>query len=123
MPGEAWGDKERRGHEANVVKFLADKDYRKTRGVKTRTAKIEGDEDHIASFDVLCAFFNVLLVWTQAGLDYFFCDGPLPMGEIPRSLFVTIDWQQTQWRAMWFLRHYCRLSLEPILDITHRRAT
>lgn len=58
---------------------------------------------------------------TGRGLDQFKGPDPLPDDSVPRTLFVCMDWPQTQWRVIFFLEHKERRNVEGIMEVTHRR--
>ena len=78
-------------------------------------------EDHVASYDVLTALIDVTRIWCQVTLDHWYHDGELPLHIVPNALYLTFDWQQIQWRTHWFLRNRCKMSVEGMMELVHRR--
>ena len=118
-PGESWSDAARAAHEAETIRMLRFKKHEKGLPV-WKTIKVQNDAEHVASWDWLAALINAVKHSTGHCFDTFFHSGPLPLDRVPRSLFVTMDFLQLQWRVLWFLRNHIGLSLEGIIDKTHR---
>lgn len=120
-PGLTWSERERSSHDADCISFLKRKAADDGNCKKSKAAKRERDDEHLASWDHLCSRNHACEVWTKAGVEQFSSLTPVPDGQIPRSLFICMDWDQKQWRVVWFLRHHCRLNIEGFPDLTHRR--
>ena len=117
-PGEEWSAQERTSHERDTIQLL-----RRRAGNKPalKKAKIAADTEHLASFDFMASLADVLCLMASQGLDGWFVEGPLDLNTVPRSLILTMDFQQTQWRVLWFLRHWVGLNIEGVLELVHRR--
>ena len=86
-----------------------------------KKVKIAADTEHLASFDFLAALVHVLRLMTNEAMDAWFVEGPLDLGKVPRSLYMCMDWEQKQWRVLWFLRNQMGINLEGFIEIPHRR--
>jgi hypothetical protein len=88
---------------------------------KAEEAKAVKDDGHFASYDWFCALEDATVSLMGSGLDQYLHDGPLPVDVVPKGAFLTMDWCQVQWRVLWFLRNRVKLSIEGIMETTHRR--
>ena len=100
-PGEEWSQKARDYNEVLTIRLLRPDD---TKAKPWKQQLVEFQELHLASFDFLAAICDSL--WQMVGVrpDFYFHDGDLPTDSVPRSLYVTMDFLQYQWRTLWFLR-------------------
>ena len=116
--GTKWSAEERAANERDTIQLL-----RRGSAVgeqPCKKMKIAADAEHLASFDFMAACFDVLRLMTKEGFDGWHMEGPLPHDRVPRSLWWTMDWEQKQWRVMWFLRHL-GVQVEGIQEPVHRR--
>jgi hypothetical protein len=122
QPGTSWSDKERQSWEVDTINFLKRKaDVASAICSKAKHMKQEKDDMHIASWDHYCSWEHMTSLLTTRGLDQFLDPPNIGGLTIPRSLFICMDFEQVQWRVLWFLRNHCGLNIEGMLELTHRR--
>ena len=90
-------------------------------GKKAKKAKLEGKIDGLASLDCARGIADTVQILRKEAIEQFRTVGPLPLDVIPKTLVLTMDFLQLQFRVAWFLRHQLHMSVEPIVEITHRR--
>ena len=118
VPGSSWTEQERTENERQTIELLA---RREGEQPPAKRAKLAAPNEYIATWDVVAQFAHVLELWGGVPLDWFTMPDPCDISQVPKALYVCMDWEQKQWRALWFLRHHCKANIEGMLDITHRR--
>ena len=115
----AWNEEEQTADRLRTVQMLQRKDTCKP---NAKRPKIESDAkpEHIYSRDIITRLANVLRIWCDVNLDWFYVAGELPADQVPRSLFITQDWLQAQWRVIWFMREHLAMNVEAFPDQVHR---
>ena len=112
-PGSAWDESQRARHEADCVSLLKRKSTEDEEvGKKAKKAKLEGKIDGLASLVCARGIADTVQILRKETIEQFRTVGPLPL-----------DFLQLQFRVAWFLRHQLHMSVEPIVEITHRRMT
>ena len=124
-PGSAWDESQRARHEADCVSLLKRKSTEDEevgkKLEKAKKAKLEGKIDGLASLDCAGGIADTVQILRKETIEQFRTVGPLPLDVIPKTLVLTMDFLQLQFRVAWFLRHQLQMNVEPIVEITHRR--
>ena len=103
-PGEEWSTRERDDNEVQTIMLLRKGETKKDPEWKRLAVQLH--DEHLASWDFLAALISAIEDMCQVHIDWYYVEGPLPVDSVPRALFLTMDFQQTQWRVAWFLRLY-----------------
>ena len=121
QPGSDWSSAERESWELDCLGFLKGRSDGDATSQKAKKQKTQDTAEHLASYDELMSWGNATIIWTGEGLQQFRHVGDLDTTTLPQSIFLTLDWVQTQWRCVWFLKHHAHLNLDAFFDLTHRR--
>ena len=103
------------------MQFLRKRAANDDKGGKAKLQKLAVDDQHLGSWDQLCSWENATVLYTRRGLEQFSSAHPVGLASVPRCIYVTMDWEQKQWRVLWFLRNHLKLNIEGFMELTHRR--
>lgn len=125
QPGSTWTLEERQAFEDSSVTFLR-KRQRDTEGggaaAVTKKAKMLVQQDRRASLDILNMIQGELSGSCGEGLERWQAQPPTELGLGPPPFITfTMDWEQVQWCAGFFLRNKLKLFVELIPDVEHVR--
>jgi hypothetical protein len=120
VPGNDWTAEEMAVWQQQCLEFLQEGAVKDKRLSKAKKAKTAADVEHVASYDESLSWHNAVLMLTGEGLCQFLHE-QLCEKSVPRALYLCMDWCQTQWRVIWFLRNHYGLCVEGFPELVHRR--
>ena len=122
--GTAWSKDEREVIEWQHADFLADRTVAgagEGEPLRKRMKQLDTRE-RVAAYDKIRCWQNGLVSSTRQGFERYAEDVALGSDAIPKLVVLSLDWHQTQWCGVWFLRNALRINLEAVPDFTHRRS-